>query len=123
MKLEDEPFQSPEEMRAQTQEYVMAVAMAHPELVPLDKDIFDPYPTPYTKKDGAIALILQEVSKATHISIKELLGDSRLKKTVRARWEIYRRAKNAGYSLAEIGRRMNKDHTTVMHGLKRLAKS
>jgi chromosomal replication initiation ATPase DnaA len=120
---DDEPFQSPEEMRLQTQEYVMAVAMAHPELIPPEKEIFDPYPKPYTKKDGGMALILQDVSRATHIPIKVLLGDCRLKKTVRARWEIYQRAKQAGYSLAEIGRRMNKDHTTVMHGLKRLAKS
>jgi chromosomal replication initiation ATPase DnaA len=109
----------PEEMRHQTQEYVFAVSAAHPEL----PTAFDPYPKRYTKKDGGIALILQDVSRTTHIPVRVLLGDCRLKKTVRARWEIYRRAKHAGYSLAEIGRRMNKDHTTVMHGLKQLAKS
>ena len=39
----------------------------------------------------------------------------------RARWRIWRDMRAAGHSLSEIGRMGGYDHTTVMHGLRRLA--
>jgi chromosomal replication initiation ATPase DnaA len=119
---DDELFQSPEEMRLQTQEYVFAVTVAHPELVPLDAEIFDPYPRQFTKKDGAFGTILQEVATESGYTLSELLGESRRQGVVHARWKVYERAVKAGYGVTEIGRRMNKDHSTINHGLRGLKK-
>ena len=37
-----------------------------------------------------------------------------------ARWRVWRDLRAAGHSLAEIGRMAGYDHTTVLHGLRRI---
>ncbi len=41
---------------------------------------------------------------------------------VQARWEVYKALHDIGMSASQIGRIVGRDHTTVLHGLKRLAK-
>lgn len=57
------------------------------------------------------------------ITIEELKVDKREKPYVRARWEIYWMLLNEfGWSRARIGKYFNKDHTTVLHGIKQWEK-
>ena len=46
----------------------------------------------------------------------EILGSCRRKNIVAARREVMYRAVEAGYSLGEIGRRIGRDHTSVLYG-------
>lgn len=54
------------------------------------------------------------------ISVGELRGAGVTRKLSRTRWRIAKAARIAGFSLPTIGRALNKDHTSVLHGLRRL---
>jgi len=65
--------------------------------------------------------ILQEVSKKTGIPIERLKEKTRKREIVDARFIYFRRAKEilgSKISLASMGLEVNRDHTTVMHGIK-----
>lgn len=55
------------------------------------------------------------------ISMGCCVGEGRHKDVVRRRWHVMAILSARGPSTAEIGRRLNRDHTTVMHGLRRWA--
>ena len=114
-----------EAMRSQTQEYVFAVMLAHPELVRPEDMTFDPYPFKHGKLKKFSQLdpldkILMEVAHETSVGVAMLKGRARQKHIVKARWLFFDRAYKAGYSLARTGRKLNRDHTTVIHGLTRM---
>jgi len=48
----------------------------------------------------------------------EILGKSRKQKVCEVRFEIWNDLQQAGYSLPQIGRLFNKDHTTVLSGIR-----
>lgn len=71
------------------------------------------------KYEYALPHILHRVSKMTGISIEELKSKSRKREVVDARFVYFRRAKEkTKHSLAEIGKIVHRDHTTVQHGIK-----
>ena len=49
------------------------------------------------------------------VSLKDIKGPRRHKPLVAFRRDIARRAHQAGFYLAEIGRVLNRDHTTIRH--------
>ena len=60
------------------------------------------------------------IAAANHgTSIKRVMGESRTRADVEARWEIMRRLHDDGFSLSQIGRWIKRDHSTVIHGLRR----
>ena len=61
------------------------------------------------------ARIKRLVPVATGISWLRIIGGQQARPVVRARWLAMHMLYERGYSLAEIGRRLRKDHTTVMH--------
>jgi hypothetical protein len=63
--------------------------------------------------------ILREVAKRHNITIDELIGPRRVKRLVDARIEAYHLLRERGYTLPQIGNRMNRDHTTILHGLRK----
>lgn len=64
-------------------------------------------------------IIAQEVSAKHKIPLKELQGDRRFKKYSNARREIFWRLRTElNMSLLDIARKMGKDHTTILHGLR-----
>ena len=64
-------------------------------------------------------IIAQEVCAKHKITLKELQGDRRFKKYSTARREVYWRMRTElRMSLLDIARKMGKDHTTVLHGLR-----
>ena len=63
--------------------------------------------------------ILARVSERTGIPITDLKNRNRKREIVDARFVYYRRAKEkTKHSLAEIGKIVHRDHTTVLHGIK-----
>jgi hypothetical protein len=119
-------------MREETKTYVLAVLLAHPELAPFDEEPDpDPYPLPRAllpdgEPDSPLLPIIgmrraaYSVSVETGYTLKELRGSSRSSPLVRARWECFARCRAEGYSMPAIGKFFNRDHTTVLHGLRML---
>lgn len=62
----------------------------------------------------ALSLLCQERS----IPLDVVIGPSRLREHVRLRWWCAKELASAGFGLSEIGRAMNKDHSTVLYGLR-----
>jgi hypothetical protein len=112
-------------MREQTAAYVQAVLHAHPELNPLAEVNLevDPYPArpvrPLLPRCG-IKKITNFICRRTGYSPEELRGASQEPNLVRARWEAFVVAKKKGYSVCEIGREYNRDHSTVRYGLAKM---
>ena len=61
--------------------------------------------------------VLRDVAKRHRLTIDQLIGPRRHKHLVTARFEAYHLLRQHGYSLTQIGERMHRDHTTVLHGL------
>jgi len=69
-------------------------------------------------------IIAQEVSEKHNIPLKELQGKRRFKRLSVARREIFWRLRHEkGMSLLDIARKMGKDHTSVLHGLRVYART
>lgn len=54
--------------------------------------------------------------------VKEITGPRRHKHLAIARWRIAKAARLAGYSYPKIAKAMNKNHTSILHGVKELEK-
>jgi chromosomal replication initiation ATPase DnaA len=67
-----------------------------------------------------MAQIAQAVSLAHGITVADLRGPSRLKPVSEARQEFMALAMGEGrFSSPQVGRWLNRDHSTVLHGVKR----
>jgi hypothetical protein len=61
------------------------------------------------------------IAAANHgTTIARVLGESRARRETAARREVWRRLYDDGFSYAAIGRFTDRDHATVMHGLKKI---
>jgi chromosomal replication initiation ATPase DnaA len=108
------------EMRAQTREYLMAVTVAHPELTGA-RPVFDRYPKKFkAKRNDSFRAILYSAASQTGIGIQVILGDSRTDNAVQARRLAMKLAYEDGYGVTEIGRRLNRNHSTVRFALLKL---
>jgi chromosomal replication initiation ATPase DnaA len=108
------------EMRAQTREYLMAVTVAHPELTG-SKPVFDRYPKKFkAKRNDSFRAILISAASQTGVGIQVILGDSQTDNAVQARHLAMKLAFEDGYGVTEIGRRLNRDHSTVRCALIKL---
>ena len=64
-------------------------------------------------------IISQEVCAKHKLTLKDLQGNRRFKKIAIARREVFWRLRQElGMSLLDIARKMGKDHTSVLHGLR-----
>jgi chromosomal replication initiator protein len=80
--------------------------------------------TPGTTRSGGVApaAILTAVSRYYGVKLDELKGKARHKQIVVPRHiAMYLLCEDAGLSSPEVGRLLNRDHTTVLHGLKLVA--
>lgn len=71
-------------------------------------------------RDGAVGPVMQiseEVAAATGVPIRSILGRDRDAKTAEARQLVMFLARRAGLSFPAIGYAMNRDHTTIKHGV------
>ena len=70
--------------------------------------------------DRIMSLLLQASSSATGVGVEQILGDQRNRHVVAARYRFIGEAYALGDSCAEIGRFLRRDHTTVLHALRRI---
>jgi hypothetical protein len=64
--------------------------------------------------------IVEEVAKKHQVTIRHLMNPGKDAKLVRARWEMYYRLHTERrMSMNDIARRTNKDHSTVLYGVKK----
>lgn len=80
---------------------------------PVHPEILTPYQR--TVRESAIPIL-----KKYDLTLEDVRGERRFRCMHRARWEIAVALTNRGWSTLKIGRFLNKDHTTVVHYLKRL---
>lgn len=60
------------------------------------------------------------IAAANHgTTINRVMGQSRSRPEVQARWEVMRRLRDDGFSLPQIGAWMDRDHSTVLYGIRR----
>ncbi len=59
--------------------------------------------------------IIKEIAELRGLEPREILGRSRFQNVVRARVEVAKRLDERGYSSPQIGKILNRDHTTVLY--------
>lgn len=81
-------------------------------------------PVPLTLPPGeGFAPVLKAVAGATGVTMEDMLGEGRSYEIALARHMAMALARKLlGYSLPRIGRLLRRDHTTVLHGLRRIAR-
>ena len=100
-------------------------ALPPPPVIPELVEVVLPPPKPKSDLEKlndyrpAWRVIAQEVSAKHNIPLKELQGNRRVKRYSISRREIFWRLRQEkGMSLLDIARKMGKDHTSVLHGLR-----
>lgn len=69
---------------------------------------------------GAVTWVLKEVAARHDTTVKDILSSSRFATHIKARQDaMYRLHVELGMSVSAVGRRMNKDHTTIRWGVAR----
>lgn len=64
--------------------------------------------------------IVASVAKVAAVPVAEIMGTSRLRKVARARQLAMWHGRQAGLSYPQIGQFLNRDHTSVMNGVRRV---
>ena len=62
--------------------------------------------------------LVERIASASEVLVDEILGRSRDRRACEVRQEVWRRMSVAGYTLLEIGRLWERDHTTILHGVR-----
>jgi chromosomal replication initiation ATPase DnaA len=62
--------------------------------------------------------ILEEVTKNYSCTVQQLRSPQRASHLVKARRRVSRKLRQQGMSYPQIGRVLNKDHTTIIHHLR-----
>lgn len=76
----------------------------------------------HIREPSPLRRLAKEVAELHDIGLGQLMGESRTKSIVMARHEFcYRAYSETNKSLSEIGRFLNRDHTTVQNAIRRWA--
>jgi hypothetical protein len=87
--------------------------------------VHEPVPLPAPSSPSEIDVqalqVVERVAVEQGFSLAELRSTSRSARLVRARWAAMAAARSeTEASLPQLGRILNRDHTTVLHGLRRV---
>jgi hypothetical protein len=94
---------------------------AVPKLDPLDRQLLNAPPELF--KRPAWRILAKQICDEHGADFDEVCGDRRYQHLVLIRQEIFYRIRvELGMSYPEIGKRFNRDHTTILHGVRRHAK-
>lgn len=63
--------------------------------------------------------ILEQVSRLHEVSIDDITGPSRERHICQARWDAMRQLRDRKLSTIRIGQLLNRDPSTIEHGLRR----
>lgn len=69
----------------------------------------------------ALRIILDDVTAEYGVSLRQLQGKCRKRHLVVARRVVALRARDKGCSYPQIGRALNRDHTTILHHIQAMA--
>lgn len=69
-------------------------------------------------KDDVARRVLRAWEKRTNLPWRTLRSGNRHRSMVRSRWAVMVALRQLGFSLPEIGDELNRDHSTVLHGLR-----
>lgn len=76
---------------------------------------------PAFERHVATRRILEEEAARAKTTIDQIKGHSRKSHIVAARWAVMRRLRNdLGMTLSQVGRVVNRDHTSVLYALERM---
>lgn len=67
-----------------------------------------------------IGEIVEQVSKISGVHVRDILGNSRRASIVKVRHVAQWKARNEGYTLEQIGKTFNRDHTSILYGIRRV---
>ena len=67
--------------------------------------------------------IQREIATRHGMTVDAMKGHSREARFAKARWEVMVALRDEGFSMPRIGRILNRDHTTVLHGLRRMGRA
>ena len=65
---------------------------------------------------------MEAIAKEYDYTVEDVLGKSKLKALVAVRRKCVVMLRSKGYSTTEIGRIMQRDHSTIVHALQKMAK-
>jgi len=68
---------------------------------------------------GTAQRIIMDIARERGFTISDIKSPRREYKLVRARFEIMAALKASGLSFPQVGRLLNRDHSTVMHGVRK----
>jgi chromosomal replication initiation ATPase DnaA len=63
--------------------------------------------------------VIENVAKRYGLNAADLTSESRSQYVLKARWQAIRELHDLGLSSVEIGYLLHRDHTTILHALKR----
>lgn len=87
----------------------------------LDDDTYSSLQDRSARKAITAKQVVEKVAKYYDVSAKELYGKSRLQNIKNARQvAMYLMSDQLGLSTVKIGKEFGKDHTTIMHGIKKI---
>lgn len=66
--------------------------------------------------------VLRDAARSWNVPAEQILGRKRDLRTCAARWAVMHALDDLGWSSVKIGQYLNRDHTTILHGLGRLNK-
>lgn len=66
----------------------------------------------------AIMRRLEAIAERRGVPMSLIMSDRRYSKVARARWEMWAMLRDDGWSLPRIAAFFDRDHTTVLHGIK-----
>jgi len=118
-KTEPEPEQKPDfVLYVNEKPFVRTLLFTKRDFVVVQSD-----PDEQPIKCRKITDVLRDVSRETGVPSHVILGHRRMKYITQARWAFWWRAAHEcpHLSIADIGRRSNVDHTSVLYGLKKYA--
>lgn len=75
-------------------------------------------PGRWNKKRRTVRDFVEEVSTETGVPVAAILSKNRTRKFCVPRQEVFLRAHEYGLSLSHIGRVFDRDHTTILHGIR-----
>jgi chromosomal replication initiation ATPase DnaA len=70
-------------------------------------------------KSERLHLYASHAASRHGVAVDDILSRSRKSKHVAARKEVMHLYRDAGFSLKQIGLALGRDHTTVLHGLRK----
>lgn len=76
-------------------------------------------PNPFLRRPGRAMSVCASVARDYGLTLDDLIGACRIRHIAKARFVCYRLLRNLGLSTPHIGRILDKDHSTVVHGLQR----